>query len=267
MGRVWREGGTTIGFGALNLASANAVTGILPGGNVGLTATFVGYGGVGGTLTGEGALTYDDAQNRLSGDTLTTSRLQVGVITNFAADSLLLFSDSYGAGVGASDIAHAYPRLLAAQLQLILVNYSISGSTLMKRVPIDPYGGSPQNLVDQTAALGAGTSINKTARRKYVLIAKGLNDIGWNSANYTPTNYSTDYQTIINLFISKGWAANELILVTPWFITTSGYASYASTTGTTQATATRHLQFVDTVLAIASRYGIRIGTITNAVDI
>lgn len=207
-----------------------------------------------GAFGGNSGFTYNKTTNTANLDTGALRRLQIGVSGNFASDTLVAFGDSYTVGVGATSVQFSYARLLAAHLQLLIKNFGVSGSTLMKRSPIDPYGAV--NMVDRI-----GDIPTKTARHKYLLFAYGLNDVGYNSANYTPTNFSIDYRTVLDAALAKGWAATDIILITPWYISTDGYASYASTTGTPQVNATRHLQFVDTVLALASQYG------TNVFDI
>lgn len=201
-----------------------------------------------GAFAGDAGLTYDATTNSLTTDSAIAKRLQLNVSTAFTRDSIVLLSDSYGQAAGASAASYGFAKLLADHLQLVLVNKAVSGSTLMKRSPVDPYGSV--NLLDRLSDIPT-----KTARHKYIVCAYGLNDVGYNGANYTAANFSTDYRTVLDNMISKGWAASEIILVTPWYISDGGYGSYASTTGTTLVTATRHIQFVDTVLALASQYG------------
>lgn len=205
----------------------------------------------GGAFGADAGLTFDKVSNSLTTDSIVGKRVQLDATTAFTHDTLVVFGDSYTVGVGATDAKYSYARLLAAHLQLIIRHYGVSGSTLMKRTPVDPYGTS--NMVDRI-----GDIPTKTSRHKYIVFAYGLNDVGYNGANYTAANFSTDYRTVLDAALARDWTANDIILVTPWYISTDGYASYASTTGTPQVTATRHLQFVDTVIALASQYGTKV---------
>jgi lysophospholipase L1-like esterase len=229
-----------------------------PGGNggsgsgiTGLTSGRVTLSTGATTIGDDAGLTYDSPTNTVTTDSVIAKRLQLNATTDFTVDTLVLFTDSYGQSVGATNAAHGFARLLSAHLQLVLKNFAISGSTMMKRTPVDPYG--QVNMVDRI-----GDIPTKTARHKYLVFAYGLNDAGYNGANYTPANFSTDYRTVLDAALAKSWTATDIILITPWYISTDGYAGYAATTGTTQITATRHIEFVDTVIAIATQYGTKI---------
>lgn len=214
-----------------------------------LTYKNIGFGGIDGRLSlGEVAFQYDSITNTLTVDTITNKRLQIGLSGSFAIDTIYVFGDSYSTAVGATTAALGYAQLLAQHLQLALRNFGVSGSTLEKRTPVDPYG--TVNMIDRLNTIPI-----KNARSKYILFAYGLNDVGYNGANYTAPNFSADYRTVIDTVLARGWSATDIILVSPWYIGSAGYSAYASLTGTPLTNATRHLQFVDTTKAIAQYYG------------
>jgi lysophospholipase L1-like esterase len=196
--------------------------------------------------------------NTIIADSLRIKRTQSDTfytyMSAYSADTIYFFGDSYTTGSNAVPTTLRYSTLLAARLKLIERNLGVSGSTLMKRTPVDPYGSS--NLIDRLSQIPTYGAL-----KKYIVIAYGFNDMGVNNANYTPANFRIDYQQVIDTILARGWPASRIIIVSPWYASAATYSAYASTTGTPANDRTRHLQFIDTAQATATANG---ATFVNA---
>jgi hypothetical protein len=95
------------------------------------------------------------------------------------------------------------------------------------------------------------------SKKGWLVISYGFNDIGYNGANYTPANFRIDYQTVIDDAIAKGWPMHKVMLVAPYYMSASTYSAYQSLTGTPLVSRQRHLEFIDTVQAVATFNGTR----------
>lgn len=158
--------------------------------------------------------------------------------------NIYFFGDSYTAGTGASTTAKRYSTLVATALGATEINFGIAGSTLQKRVPID-YEGAV-NMVDRISQIPT-----KTVDDKLLIFAFGLNDMGQNGANYTVANYITDYTTVLNNAIGKGWKGNQILLIPPFYIGSAGYATYATISGNAAPTQSHHYSFVEATRTVS----------------
>lgn len=169
-----------------------------------------------------------------------------GIITS--QDSIVIFGDSYAYGVGATG-GKDYFTLLCSYLNAVGDNHAVSGTSLEKRSPLNFLIGP--NFIDNLSTVPL-----KTNKKKLLIIAYGLNDVGQNGTNYNPANFKTDYDSALNYIINtKMWPAKNILLIPPYYIGSKGYAAYAIKSGNPAPTAARHLQFVDTTMAVANKWG------------
>ncbi len=134
------------------------------------------------------------------------------------------FGDSITDGANASPtITKRWTKLLSDSLSLNEINRGKAGTVLISSTPA-PY---PPCMVDNLVFVP-----NKTPDDKYVFIAYGVNDamylnqLGY--TNYTPTLFGTQLQDIIDDILSKGWNAQDIVLVTGYITTNSNTATYAN---------------------------------------
>lgn len=214
-------------------------------------------------MTGGGYVPYTGAttdlnlgtHNITAGTGTFTSDLYVGgqpVSTRKNIDSYgkkgVFFGDSYFTNTRATNAARGFIQPFCDGMGLIEVNNGAGGTTLEKRSPID-YQASP-NMVDRISSI-------PTYDPSYAILVfgYGLNDMGYNGGSYSAANYITDYTTVLNGAIAKGWPVSRILLIPPPFIGAVGYASYAGITGQPAPTRARHLSFVDATKTVANTFG------------
>lgn len=146
------------------------------------------------------------------------------------------------------DTMYGWAQRVANYFGWKLRNSAVSGTTLMKRVTVDPFA-SP-NMIDQLPYVKNVTGLTDSVYK--VAIAYGTNDIRYNGANYTAANFSADFTTVLDTFIARGWTMSNILLIAPAYLSPTSYVSLGGNPAATQA---RHLEFVDTVAALAARYG------------
>lgn len=181
-----------------------------------------------------------------SGETMPNPAHRSGIY--FKGKQIYFYGDSYTTGTGASTSANRWTAILADMLGAAEVNQGVAGTTLEKRVPID-YMASP-NMIDN-----ASTIPTKTPSIAMLVIAYGLNDMGQTASAYNVTNFISDYTTVINSAISKGWETSQILIIPPYYIGSSGYTQYATITGNAAPTTQRHLDFVDACRQVAQTFG------------
>jgi len=221
-------------------------------GNVVKMIGWSGSGG-GGTTFPDGLLAATSNIPRVANDSdvINTMNQYLLLHNPFRAgktDSIYFFGDSYTAGSGASQTQFRWTSLFAFRMGGVEVNYGVAGGTLEKRVPID-YQGAP-NMIDLLPLVPT-----KTFNRKMLVFAYGLNDMGQTAPAYTTANYKTDYDSVIHYCINKGWNANEILLVPPYWIGYLGYLQYATLTGNAPPTVQRHTDFVFATQQTATKWG------------
>jgi len=118
----------------------------------------------------------------------------------------------------------------------------------MDRTPVDYQGAV--NMVDRVSDIPT-----KTSSMALLVFAFGLNDLGQTAAAYTTANYITDYTTILNDAVSKGWSGKNILIIPPFYIGSAGYTAYAVITGNAAPDATRHLSFIDASRTVANTFG------------
>lgn len=165
-------------------------------------------------------------------------------------DSVIFVGDSYTYGTGATNPALKFSSWLSRSIGAVEVNLGVPGSTISKRTPVDPFGGT--NLIDRLSTIP-----HNSFKIKLLIISMGLNDVGMaNAANYTTTNYKSDYDSAMNYITGTlGYTPQKILIISPWYIGYTGYVSYsAANLGNGLPTVARHLQFVDATQQTATKW-------------
>lgn len=157
-----------------------------------------------------------------------------------AGDTIVFFGNSIWYGQNASDTEHRATTLIARGAGAHEINLGTPGSTLEKRIPIDPFGGT--NFIDRL-----GTIPDKTPGMKLLIIEGGLNDVAADSTTYNATNFVIDYDSILRRITNHGWQSGNILLVGAPF---SGAANY-----TGNNTIARHLAFIEATKQEALKWG------------
>lgn len=127
------------------------------------------------------------------------------------------FGDSITVGQGATTYLTSWVYLLAASKGWNPVNRAVGGSTMQTG------GAAVSNLYDNRVA----QIPTKTANDSHLVISLGVNDCGYTSAAYTSGNFTTQYGAVIDLAISRGWAANKIVINIGYNVNASGWALYS----------------------------------------
>ncbi len=158
-----------------------------------------------------------------------------------------IFGDSYVAGIGPSSLSLRWTTILCQYLGAIENNQGVSGTTLEKRSPVD-WAASP-NMVDNIHNIPI-----KTTSEALLILAFGLNDLGYAGGSYTPANFISDYTTVLDSAINlKHWDPSQILILTPYFIGQTGYNTYNGENGTTPTRA-RHLDFVQAAKTVSKTF-------------
>lgn len=166
-------------------------------------------------------------------------------------DNAAFFGDSTSFGTGATvPLTDRWPALLSLSKGWRELNRAVGGSTLEKRVPVNPFGAL--NMVDRVSLIP-----NKTADCKGLFFLFGANDAGTNAANYTDVNFIADYSTIIDAAITKGWTADRIVLLSMSYVLDAGFTFYAGINGGSVPNRVRFDSFVAATAAAALAKGTR----------
>lgn len=171
-----------------------------------------------------------------------------GIVTY--GKKIAFFGDSYTEGAGATTTAQRWTTVLSSFLGSTEENFGVGGTTIENRVPVN-YQGHP-NMVQRISDIPTYTS-------DYALLvfAFGLNDLGQTAAAYNPTNYKTDYDTVLYAALNKGWPKSRVLLIPPYYIGAAGYALYGAITGNASPTRQRHLDFVEATKVTANKFNMQ----------
>jgi lysophospholipase L1-like esterase len=121
------------------------------------------------------------------------------------------YGDSITFGYGASVPSNRWTSKLCVQKGWMETNYGTPYETLIQAS--ESFG--------RTTFFGSYKIdiVTKPANGKYIFIAYGINDCGYNFADYTPATFSTQLQTIITYANSKGWANSNIVVLCGYFAT------------------------------------------------
>lgn len=200
-----------------------------------------GGGGGGGGAQGLNANTLVDST--------TEQGIKIATDTAVSLGQATLFADSWGAAYGLPNPDLGWFNLVCNWYGWEINNASLSSSTLMDRVIVDPFGAT--NMVDRIPLIPYyNTGANVPGSK--LLFAYGLNDVRWNGANYTTANFITDYTTVLDSCVARGWSGSDIILISTGYLSPTSYVSYG---GNPAATQTRQLQFDSCINVLATTYG------------
>ena len=202
-------------------------------------ADSVANAGGGGATPGLNAVTLVDS----------TSEQGIKIATDTSLGTkgyMTFFGNSVTAGYGLPNQSLRWTTLVSNSLGYIENNVGLSSSTLEKRVVIDPFGA--QNMVDRIPLIPYYDPGNFDK----LVFSYGFNDVIWNGANYTTTNFVADYTTILDSCVARGWSGSNIVLTSTFYVSPT---SYISRGGNPAATATRQQQFDSCVNVLATTYG------------
>ena len=185
-----------------------------------------------------------DLQSVLDIGNYSTTGIQLNTDTAITKATMTFFGDSWTAGLGLPNQSLKWTTLVANYLGYVENNAGLSSSTLMKQIIIDPYGA--QNMVDRIPLIPYYSVGDK------LVFAYGLNDVRWNGANYTTTNFVTDFTTVIDSAIGRGWSGDNIIFVSTGYIPPT---SYVSSGGNPVPTLARQTSFDSCINVLANTYG------------
>lgn len=221
-----------------------------------------GSGGGGGTPGGSTKQIQYNNSGAFAGNTnlifdSSTNSTYFGNPPAYVAPSgnIWFFGDSITTGAYVN-VGQSYTTLVAAALGLTENTFGVSGATLEKQTPLNPTGGT--NMIDRISTIPT-----KGSSDKYIVFLFGINDWQYGGTNYNPTNFITDYTTIINATIAKGWSANQIYITSLPNNLQSFYNTVGSGGGTlTQASKTA---FNTACQTIATNTGVNLVEIDNYV--
>lgn len=201
---------TTTGTGA---ASYNSSTGVFniptpSGGSGALNSKAVGFGNGSNVLTGDSSkIKFNSANSSLFINLNNTRPVADGTKV------IHWFGDSITAGFITTTTDQRTSSLVTKALGYTEDNQGYSGGTLMKRVPVDPFGTA--NMVDRISSIPVHSSGDK-----YIIFWLGTNDIRvpstyWNTT-YSVANFVADYSTILDsTIIARGHPADSVVILSP----------------------------------------------------
>lgn len=147
----------------------------------------------------------------------------------------IYFGDSITKGIAATSEDLRWTTLFSGLIGISEDNRGISGATMEKRTP----AFSAYNMVDLIPEIP-----EYSEEKKLLSIAFGTNDAGSMETNYTVLNFKTDYQTVMDAVIAKGWPMDRVLLLSPYYVTPTGFTTYATNSGNAPPDRTRFLNFI-----------------------
>lgn len=158
------------------------------------------------------------------------------------------FGDSITFGQGASKTYLDWQRTTAASMRVINTNQGIQGTVLQNS---NLGTGSPQvnNGRDRYVAALTGA-----AKRDVCFINYGFNDLRYTGGgDMSLANFIIDYQEILTGLLGAGYAATDIVIGSPYWISDFGYTQ--GTAGFTGSNRTVHESYVAACRALAVTNG------------
>jgi len=142
---------------------------------------------------------------------------------SFCNKTAVFMGNSITFGVAASSNANRWTSLFCAAKDATEDNRGVSSTTMQLSNPCG--GGS----FDPTTIPAYNASVHSA-----LFIAYGINDIGWNIAFFTPSQFKIDYTAAVTYAIStRGWPAGKIILLNTY--QPYSYTTYVGGCGVTVA--------------------------------
>ena len=155
------------------------------------------------------------------------------------------FGDSITEGYdGKSVNAKNWAALLSQALGWEGHNLGIGGSTLEKNVNGLTVAKNMYNRITEIPF--------KTEADKYLFFAYGMNDVGFNFFDLTPSQFAADYQYVLDAARDKGWQSRDIVIVNIYYCNQAALFKYSDPLGTASG---RMALFNATIKNIAERNG------------
>jgi lysophospholipase L1-like esterase len=215
-------------------------------------------GGGGGSTLPLKAIGFGNASNTLTGDTTKIKFDSSGqghtylYVNNgpVATGDISGFGNSITFGLNANpQNVNDWIAQLAYNLGTTPNNLGLSSSTLEKQTPLNPFGAA--NAIDRVA----GTIPTKDATHRLLVIMYGINDVRYNGANYTTTNFALDYDTVLTSIYAKGWDSTTVIMTSTTYVDSA--SAFVSFSGNPIATYARQASFDSTIQARAAFHHVK----------
>lgn len=143
-----------------------------------------------------------------------------------------------------------WSTLLTGYLRGIETNHGVQGSTVEKRTPLDPYGGT--NMLDRLSNIPSYDS-----SMGLLVFEFGTNDwsnSGQYASEYNVENFTTDYSTVLDDAIAKSWPADKILLLSPPYMTDDALSN-VDAYGTPLPTRATMLLLINAIETLAGTYG------------
>lgn len=175
-------------------------------------------------------------------DSVSTHAILIDTV-NVTRTNAYFFGNSITLGYLLPSTRFRWSTLLSEYYGYTENNFGLSGSYLEKRTPVDPTGAA--NMVDRIPLIPAYST------GSLLVFMYGINDINFVSANYNTTNFVSDYTTVLDTAIARGWSGSDILLITPTYVSPT---SYQSVLGNPAATKTRQMSFDSCVQVLSTTY-------------
>jgi lysophospholipase L1-like esterase len=134
------------------------------------------------------------------------------------------FGDSITEGYdGKSVNAKNWAALLSQAMGWEGHNLGIGGSTLEKTSNGVSVAKNMYNRVSEIPQKGEGD--------KYLFFAYGINDAAYNFYDLTVTQFTVDYQFILDVARSKGWQGNDIVIINIYYCNAAALFRYSDPLG------------------------------------
>jgi lysophospholipase L1-like esterase len=127
------------------------------------------------------------------------------------AGKAYFFGDSITQGYnGSGVVADNWVALVASFVGWDAANLGIGGTTMERFINGSPslYSMYVRSVTEMPA---------KTAADKYIFLAYGINDVGYNTSDLTVTQFTSDYRFVLDKAFAQGWQPKDIVLVNIYY--------------------------------------------------
>jgi len=200
------SGGLTANLAYIDTASILSATDYSIPEKGGVPQTFAMLSDITGTISGYVPYTGATTNTDLGNYTLTALSLQGGALYDASAYKIMIgFGDSTSVGsLATNNSAYSWLALFANGIGTTLVNKAIVGTTLVQFSPND------NSMIARIAEIPT-----KTSAYKCIVFNYGINDAYGGYGPFNAANFQAAYEQVIDACTAKGWAAVDIICITP----------------------------------------------------
>jgi lysophospholipase L1-like esterase len=94
----------------------------------------------------------------------------------------------------------------------------------------------------------------KTSAHGLLIFSFSTNDVILNNGTFSVAGFKARYDAVLADAFSKGWLSNQIIILGPHYMNSTGAASLVGFCGCSAADLTRQLDYRDAALAVAKKY-------------